>query len=344
MIRQKNDFFYWLSRKISYPLIGPHVMQMALTYRCNLRCKVCHLKQLLPQGEELTSAQVRRLVDEAAALGVRELVLTGGEPMLRGDIFDICHYANFRGLKCIVTTNGTLFSYDFCEKLAESGVAHIHISVDGLEITQDSLRGLGTFEKIVKGIGFLNEFRFSKRFFSLGFACTVMNVNVGELSKIAQLADDLKIDSISFQPLVSDNANFTESSECSGWVEKNRLGVLKDEVEKIKTARYRCVRLYEEPNLELLIKYYDGTLTQKDWVCFGGFKTIFVCFSKNTPYAYSCHGLCGDLSRYSLKQAWMSEEALKLRRHSKKCRRLCLQTCYSKEAAGSLRRLVKHLV
>ena len=339
MIRQKDDFYYWLSRKISYPLVGPQVIQVALTYRCNLKCKVCHLKQLLPQDEELTSAQVKGLVDEAAASGIKELVLTGGEPMLRDDIFDICRYAASRGLKSIVTTNGTLLGYDLCEKLAASGVAHVHISVDGLEITHDSLRGLGTFGKIVKGIGFLNEFRLNRRFFSLGLACTVMDANVGELSKIAELADDLKIDSISFQPLVSDNANFTELSECFGWVQKNRLGVLKDEIEKIKTARYRTVRLYEEPDLRLLIKYYAGTLTQKDWACFGGFKTMFICFSNKIPYVYSCHGLCGDLSRSSLKEAWRSKEARELRRHSKTCTRLCLQACYSKEAAGSLKHL-----
>jgi MoaA/NifB/PqqE/SkfB family radical SAM enzyme len=343
MICQKDNFFFWLSHKIGYPLVGPQVMQVALTYRCNLKCKICHLKQLLPQEEELAQAQVEKLLDGAVALGVKELVLTGGEPLLRSDIFDICRYAAVRGLKTVLTTNGTLLDEDVSKKLADSGVAHVHISMDGLKATHDHLRGSGTFGKIVEGIGFLNEFRFKKRFFSLGVACTVMDVNAGELSKIAAWADEHKIDVINFQPILSDNADFTDCSKSSGWVQKNSLRLLKDEIEKIKTAQYRHVRLYEEPSLNLLVKYYDGTLTQKDWVCFGGFKTLFVCFSHKIPYAYSCHGLCGDLSRCSLKKAWRSKEAHELRRHSKTCTRLCLQACYSKIAAGSLKHLAKQL-
>jgi MoaA/NifB/PqqE/SkfB family radical SAM enzyme len=297
---------------------------------------MCSISNSLPRDQELSTAQVLHVVDEAKKYGVKELLLTGGEPLLREDLFEIADYSHSRGLRNIVTTNGTLIGHAEAGAIAASHIDHLHFSIDGLEETNDFFRGAGAFAKIIEAVGLLNELRKKGRFFSMGFACTVMDSNAGQLSGLVKLADEMGIDVINFQPLVKDNSNFLDKSLPSFWVKKDNIRVLSDEIGKIRNYSSRHVSIYEEPHLELLIDYYKGTLSRKDWTCFGGFKTVFICFSNKQPLVYSCHGICGNLDEVDLKTAWLSPEAHKLRVHSRRCRNLCLQSCYSEEASGSL--------
>lgn len=343
MLFLKNICF-WLSRIINYPLVSPDVIQVSLTYRCNLKCKMCGIANLLSQKEELSTKQIFHIIDEAKSYGIKKILFTGGEPFLREDIFKICEYSYKKGLISIITTNGMMIDDNLTQAIAESGISHIHFSLDGLEETNDFSRGRGVFKKIIEGISILNEKRINGRFFSIGVACTVMNSNVRELSEIVALSDGLNVDIINFQPLIDDNASFMDRDLPQFWVKKENIPVLEQEIAKIRAYKPKHVTVYEEPHIELLIKYYSGKLTGKDWVCFGGFKTVFICYSKNEPLVYSCHGVCGDLGRISLKKAWGSKEAHKLRVHSKNCKNLCMQNCYSQEASQSLRNLSKFYI
>lgn len=339
-----KHFLYCISRKINYPLVGPSVIQLSLTYRCNLRCKMCNIVDLLPQEEELSTEQIFHIIDEAKSYGIREVLLTGGEPFLREDIFKICGYSYNRGLRSIITTNGVPIDNKVAEAIANSRVGHIHFSLDGLEDTNDFFRGKGVFKKVIDAINILNEKRKNNHFFSIGIACTVMDKNVRELYDIVRLADDLNVDVINFQPLVNDNANFLNRDPHPFWVKKENISILKQEIGKIRAYKPKHVTIYEEPHLELLVKYYSAELTKRDWVCFGGFKTVFICYSKGEPLVYSCHGICGNLDKISLRKAWTSEEAYKLRLHSKNCKNLCMQSCYSQEAAQSLSNLIRFYI
>jgi len=302
---------------------------------------MCNISGLLPEDEELSTQQIFHIIDEARKYEIKEILLTGGEPFLRDDIFEICKYSYDRGLRSIITTNGVLIEHDLAEAIAESKISHIHFSLDGTEETNDFFRGRGVFKKIVAAINILDSKRKNGRFFSIGIACTVMDKNAGELYDIVKLADDLKADGINFQPLVNDNANFLDRRLPELWVKDENIHILKEEIDKIREHRFKHITIYEEPNLELLIKYYRRELTKKDWICFGGFKTVFICFSKNQPLVYSCHGICGNLDSISLKKAWTSKEAYKVRIHSKNCKNLCMQSCYSYETAQSLSNLIK---
>ena len=337
-----KNILFWLSRKINYPLVSPQVLQISLTYRCNLRCKMCSIANLLPVEEELSTRQLYSIIDEAANFGIKEILLTGGEPFLRDDIFELSRYIHQKGMRSIITTNALLIDEACAKKIAQSQISHIHISIDGLKETNDFLRGPGTFEKIKDALKYLNQARKNIGFFSLGFACTVMDKNVQELSALVQFADEEGVDVINFQPLVKDNANFLNKTLPLFWLDYKDIPVLANQIEKIKNTIYKHITVYEEPALNLIVKYYKGDLKRRDWVCFGGFKTVFVCFSKKQPLVYSCHGVCGNLDNLSLKRAWRSKEAYKLRLHSGGCRNLCLQSCYSLEAAGNINNLINY--
>jgi len=337
-----KNTLYWLSRKINYPLVPAQVLQISLTYRCNLHCKMCSIAGLLQEDEELSTQQLYSIIDQAASYGINEILLTGGEPFLRNDIFELCRYIHKKGLRSIITTNALLIDKNCAEKIAQSNVSHVHISIDGLRQTNDFFRGLGTFEKIEEALKQLDYARKNIGNFSIGFACTVMDKNVHELSSLVKFADERGIDVINFQPLVKDNANFLNNTLPLFWVSGKDIPVLASQIETIKNTKYRHITVYEEPSLDLMVKYYKGDLKRRDWVCFGGFKTVFICFSKKQPLVYSCHGVCGNLESMSLKKAWSSPEARKLRIHSQKCRNLCLQSCYSLEACGSLSNLFSY--
>lgn len=300
---------------------------------------MCSITDLFSPEKELSKEQIFHIIDEAASYGIKRVVLTGGEPFLREDIFDICDYSNKRGLQNIITTNGTLINDEVAEEIRKSKIEHISFSIDGLEDTHDFFRGNGLFKKTIDGISILK--RKNNNSLSIGIACTVMNRNVGELFELVKLADGMGIDVINFQPLISNNADFSDRKPSPFWVEDEDIGVLEEEIIRIKRYRPRHAIVYEEPSLELLVKYYKGKLTKKDWICFGGFKTIFICCSENQPLVYSCHGVCGSLNNISLKRAWISKEAYKLRIHSKNCDDLCIQSCYSQMSAQSLYNLLK---
>ncbi len=336
-----RDFLFLLSRKINYPLISPEAIQISLTYRCNLRCRMCSIAGLLPEAEELSTAKILHVIDEAKKYKIKEILFTGGEPFLREDIFEICKYVYNKGLQSIITTNGVMIDESLAKDVINSRISHIHFSLDGLEETNDFFRGEGVFRKVINAINILTNKKKRGSSLSIGIACTVMDNNVDQLSEIVKLADNLGVDVVNFQPLINDNANFLNRNIPEFWVQERNICVLEEEIAKIREYKPKYVSIYEEPRLELLIKYYKKTLTRKDWACFGGFKTVFICFEKNIPLVYSCHGICGNLDTVSLRKAWTSKEAYRLRLHSKKCNNLCMQSCYSYEKAQSLSMLIR---
>lgn len=298
---------------------------------------MCTIAGMSPEEEEISTDKIYKIIDDAALYGIKELLLTGGEPFLRTDIFSICDYSHAKGMRNIITTNGVLIDGEMAERIAGSNPGHIHFSLDGLEGTNDYYRGKGAFGKIIEAIKLLDNKRSKGRHFSLGIALTVMDKNVPELYDVVKLADILNVDVINFQPLISDNANFIDRKIPQNWVAAEKIPLLRDQIKKIEKIAWRHVTVLKEPRLELLVKYYQGALHKKDWTCFGGFKTAFVCFSKKEPLLYTCHGICGNLSEVSLRKAWTSRQAKELRLHSAKCKNLCIQSCYSREASSSLK-------
>ena len=138
--------------RLSFPL----KIEFEITSMCNLKCKHCMLN-LTPKNE-LDKQSICDLIDDWVDNGLLELQLTGGEPLLRNDITDIIKYARSKGLKVLVSTNGTLITEELSECLANSG-AFIEISLDGsCARIHDSIRGSGSFDKTITGIRVLKHY------------------------------------------------------------------------------------------------------------------------------------------------------------------------------------------
>lgn len=131
-----------------------------ITKRCNLRCAHCRaVPQTSASPEELSLAEGFELIDAIAEVGQPILVLTGGEPLLRRDVFDLATYGNWRGLPMALATNGTLVRRDVARDIVEAGFQRVSISLDGPDAgSHDDFRRVpGAFDKTVDGFIHLKE-------------------------------------------------------------------------------------------------------------------------------------------------------------------------------------------
>jgi radical SAM protein with 4Fe4S-binding SPASM domain len=117
-------------------------VDLYVTMACNLSCDFCSVRANEHRRAALPLARLLRLVEEARALGMEQLHLTGGEPTLRPDLEELVHHATDLGVETRLITNGTLLDSTRLQRLQEAGLRSIMISVDGLESTHDAMRGV----------------------------------------------------------------------------------------------------------------------------------------------------------------------------------------------------------
>lgn len=124
------------------------------TKRCNLNCVHCYSGSSDSQTtDELTWAEAKKLLAGLKAVKAPVVLFSGGEPLLREDLFELLSEANKRGLRAVLSTNGTLIGSDVAKRLAERSVGYIGISIDGEQSFHDSFRkSKGSFEAALAGI------------------------------------------------------------------------------------------------------------------------------------------------------------------------------------------------
>ncbi len=165
----------------------PRLIFWELTKKCNLTCAHCRAEaEDIDFSGELDFRQIRNVIDDIASFAKPILVLTGGEPLFRADIFDIARYAGEKGMRVALATNGTLIDSDVAEKIKESGIARASISLDGWDgASHDNFRGVpGAFEKALQGARFLRE-----NGVEFQFNTTVTRRNVDHIDDILKLAE-----------------------------------------------------------------------------------------------------------------------------------------------------------
>jgi heme b synthase len=167
----------------------PRLIAWEITGRCNLRCVHCRASaNLEPDPEELTTEEIQATLDNIATFAHPILILTGGEPLLREDVFEIASHATERGLRVVLGTNGTLLTPQIARRLLASGVKRVAISIDcAYSEEHDGFRGVpGAFEEAMRGIEACKEV-------GLPFQIntTVTRRNLRDLPRISEMAVDL---------------------------------------------------------------------------------------------------------------------------------------------------------
>jgi len=125
-----------------------------MTNRCNLSCLHCYASATPhPADGELSTEEAKRFIDDVAAYGCPVLLFSGGEPFMRDDLFELARYAKAKGLRPVISTNGTLITEEKARQAREAGIMYVGVSLDGLREVNDRFRGMdGAFDRAIEGM------------------------------------------------------------------------------------------------------------------------------------------------------------------------------------------------
>ncbi len=195
-------------------------MKLYLTRRCNLRCVMCNAwaeETPAPAGQtqgggrdELSAGEALAVIDQARSLGLTDLKLFGGEPMLRRDLEVIVEHAALLGVRCTLITNGTLLTKERARRLVEAGLAQLDLSLDAGDAgLHDAIRGVpGTWQRAVQGLQAVQAAaRALERRVVVRINAVVMRHNYLELPKLVGQLSSLAVDEITLNPVVPQAAS-----------------------------------------------------------------------------------------------------------------------------------------
>lgn len=160
-----------------------------LTRNCNLSCIHCRASAASgPHEGELSTEECKAVIDDILSFSEPTVILTGGEPLMRPDIFEIIEYGNNRGLRMVIAVNGTLLDGTAAQRLKASGIKRVSLSIDGKDAGRhDSFRGVnGSFEAVIGGARTLEQTGLP---FQINTTVTALNVN--DLDEIYALVKSL---------------------------------------------------------------------------------------------------------------------------------------------------------
>src|ERR1039457_6731397 len=136
----------------------PRLIFWEVTKGCNLRCVHCRATATeLSSINDLPNTKALNIIEQVSQLSLPILVLSGGEPLFREDIYELASYARDRGLRVALATNGTLVTKEVARKIVDAGVRRVSISLDGADAaTHDAFRGIpGAFGGALAGLAHL---------------------------------------------------------------------------------------------------------------------------------------------------------------------------------------------
>ena len=167
----------------------PRLVAWEVTRTCNLSCVHCRASaEKGPYPGELDTEKAKDVLNQIAVTGKPIIILTGGEPLLRNDIFELARHGTGLGLRMVMATNGTLISEQSAGKIKDSGIHRVSISLDGADSeSHDRFRQVpGSFESALKGIDILR-----KAGVEFQINTTVTRHNRDDIHKILYLAQSL---------------------------------------------------------------------------------------------------------------------------------------------------------
>lgn len=174
------------SRKMPGPVVIWNLIR-----RCNLRCKHCYSTSTdIDFKDELTTEQVKNTISDLKTAHVPVLILSGGEPLLRPDIFEITAYAKAKGFYVALSTNGTLINESNIEKIKNADYQYVGISIDGLEEFHDAFRRKeGCFKTSMNAIRLCKEAGIK-----VGMRLCLTSENFNDLPAILDLMEQQGVD------------------------------------------------------------------------------------------------------------------------------------------------------
>ncbi len=170
-----------------------------MTQRCNLKCVHCYAKAVTEDGTDpISTQQAKVMIDDLAQFGAPVMLFSGGEPLVRQDLPELAKYATSKGMRAVISTNGTLIDRNMAKILKEVGLSYVGVSLDGGEEVHDAFRGVkGSYKKALQGLDYCRE-----EGIKVGLRFTINKRNAVEVPKIFELMKEREIPRVCFYHLV----------------------------------------------------------------------------------------------------------------------------------------------
>lgn len=299
---------------------GPRLVAWEVTRSCNLNCVHCRAaSEKGPYEDELGTDKSMELLEEISSVGSPIVILTGGEPLLRKDIFQIARRGTELGLRMVMATNGTLLNPEITSEMIDSGIKRVSISIDGATAeAHDKFRRVdGSFQGSIDGIEELK-----KAGIEFQINTTVTRHNVDQIEKILDLAIELGaaahhifllVPTGRARDMVNQEIDAASYEELLHWFYKKSREVPLHLKATCAPHYYRILRQEAKAaGEEVNFKTHGMDAVTRG--CLGG--TSF-CFISHEGIVQPCGYLevnCGDLNKSSFKEVWeKSEKFLQLR-------------------------------
>ncbi len=307
----------YFNRRVS----APFRVICEVTYRCNARCIHCYAPAPQPYRiTELTLKEWKKLFEDISDMGAFRVVFTGGEPLLREDLFEMVACVHNLGLATTLETNGSLLDRKKVEKLVKAGINVINISINRSNPHDyDVFSGYkGLFKKVIDDFKILEDYPVDTAVFT-----TVTKVNIKEIPEIIDIAADVKADRIAFVPISP--AGRARTNQDLYPTPQEYMDVLK--------------RIYEKDLQypDLLIKYpslpafyfresiglgvYEEIKKKKGYIelCNAGITSYVIDPAGNVkPCTVTAGTTIGNVKKDSLRDVWLSSSVLETLRDIRK--------------------------
>jgi heme b synthase len=285
-----------------------------VTRSCNLNCKHCRAASHLgPYPGELSTDECLRLIDDMAGVSQPVVILTGGEPLLRPDIFELAAYGTQKGLRMVMATNGTLVDQDTARRMMESGIQRVSISIDGpgAESHDDFRNEPGAFEGAMRGIDAMKsvgmEFQINT---------TITTANLHQIKEIHDLA--LRIGAAAHhifllvptgrgKDLARQAITAADYEETLMWFHQESL-TCEIQLKATCAPHYFRIMHQNKPKGEKPVKKAGGHFHESTRGCLGG---ITFCFISHVGQVQPCGYLeldCGNIRKQSFQEIWEKSE------------------------------------
>ena len=187
------------SELLQFSIDKKPVVVWNVTRACNLKCIHCYARAVeRTDDKELSHDQGIALIDDLADFGVPVLLFSGGEPLMRPDLVDLASYAVKKGMRAVISTNGTLITRKKAEELKHIGLSYVGVSLDGMEAVNDRFRKKkGAFREALAGIKNCQEVGLK-----VGLRFTINTMNIDEIPHIFDLLEEHNIPRVCFYHLV----------------------------------------------------------------------------------------------------------------------------------------------
>ncbi len=288
------------------------IVAWEVTRSCNLSCVHCRASSNFgPYPQELDTGKAMEVLEQIREVGKPIVILTGGEPLLRKDIFALSDYGSKRGLRMALATNGTLITPDIAKKIAESGIKRVSISLDGAtRESHDTFRQVnGAFDRSIKGISYLKD-----QGIEFQINTTITKYNLSELEGILRLAVGLEaaahhvfllVPTGRAKEMLNQQLNPQEYEDTLYWFYKKQDNVPLQLKATCAPQYYRIMRQETHSRGDKVKSKTHGL----DAVTRGCLAGISYCFIANEGIVHPCGYLelnSGDLRESTFPDIWKS--------------------------------------